>query len=323
MRIVVETGDSRNMEFKEKILSIRPTPLTASGIEILQVNLGYKCNMSCVHCHVEAGPARSETMRLETVDSVLAALKRSPVRVIDITGGAPELNPHFRYLVENARNAGCRVIVRTNLTVFFENGMEDLPEFYADNQVEIVASMPCYLEANVDGIRGGGTFGKTIRALERLNRLGYGTGSSKRILSLVYNPAGPFLPPPQKNLEGDYRRELRTRFGISFTSLYAFTNMPIGRFRDYLLRNNEFERYIRKLRDSFNPAALDGLMCRHMISVGWDGGLHDCDFNQILGFGLHPDCPQHVRDFEYARLSRRTLMVGEHCYGCTAGEGST
>jgi len=311
------------MEFKEKILSILPGPITARGTEVLQVNLGYRCNMSCAHCHVEAGPGRSETMQRETMELVLETVKSSTISVIDITGGAPELNPHFRYLVEKAGRAGSRVIVRTNLTVFFEKGMDDLPEFYRDNGVELVASLPCYLEANVDGVRGKGTFRKTISALERLNKFGYGNGSSDRILSLVYNPAGPFLPPPQKTLEEDYRRELWTRFGISFTSLYTFTNMPIGRFRDYLLRNDEFESYIGKLRDAFNPAVLDGLMCRHMISVGWDGMLYDCDFNQLLRLNVHADCPQHVKDFEHARLSERMIMVGEHCYGCTAGQGST
>lgn len=311
------------MEFKEKILSILPAALTAKGIEILQVNLGYKCNMSCTHCHVEAGSGRSETMQRETMESVLEALKRSDIRVIDITGGAPELNPHFRYLVDRARSAGCRVIVRTNLTILSEKGMEDLPEFYGNNQVEIVASMPCYLEANVDGVRGKGTFEKSIRTLQRLNKLGYGNGSPERILSLVYNPAGPFLPPLQKTLEADYRRELWTRFGISFTSLYTFTNMPIGRFRDYLIRSKGLEQYMEELRNAFNPAVLDSLMCRHMISVGWDGTLHDCDFNQVLGLNVHTDCPQHVRDFEYAKLSGRTITISEHCYGCTAGQGST
>jgi radical SAM/Cys-rich protein len=311
------------MEFKEKILSIRPEPLTANGIDVLQVNLGYRCNMSCRHCHVAAGPGRSETMQRETIEAVLGALTRTTVGVIDITGGAPELNSHFRYLVDKAKSAGCRIIVRTNLTIFSEKGMEDLPEFYRDNKVDIVASVPCYLEANVDAVRGEGAFKKTMRALERLNKLGYGNGSLEMSLSLVYNPAGPFLPPPQKALEADYRRELWTRFGITFTSLYTFTNMPIGRFRDFLVRRGELERYLGTLRDAFNPEVLDGLMCRRMISVGWDGMLYDCDFNQMLGLGMHADSPQHVKDFDHERLSGRMITVGEHCYGCTAGQGST
>jgi radical SAM/Cys-rich protein len=311
------------MEFKEKILSIRPEPLTANGIDVLQVNLGYRCNMSCRHCHVAAGPGRSETMQRETIEAVLGALTRTTVGVIDITGGAPELNSHFRYLVDKAKSAGCRIIVRTNLTIFSEKGMEDLPEFYRDNKVDIVASVPCYLEANVDAVRGEGAFKKTMRALERLNKLGYGNGSLEMSLSLVYNPAGPFLPPPQKALEADYRRELWTRFGITFTSLYTFTNMPIGRFRDFLVRRGELERYLGTLRDAFNPEVLDGLMCRRMISVGWDGMLYDCDFNQMLGLGMHAGSPQHVKDFDHERLSGRMITVGEHCYGCTAGQGST
>lgn len=311
------------MDFKEKILSIRPEPLTASSIDVLQVSLGYLCNMSCRHCHVEAGPGRSETMQRKTVEAVLEALLSSTVRVIDITGGAPELNADFRSLVSRARRAGCRIIVRSNLTIFSEKGMEELPEFYRDNQVDIVASVPCYLEANVDAVRGEGAFKKTMRALERLNKLGYGNGTSERSLSLVYNPSGPFLPPPQKALEADYRRELRTRFGITFTSLYTFANMPIGRFRDFLVKSGQLERYMGTLREAFNPEVLDGLMCRHMISVGWDGMLYDCDFNQMLGLSMHADSPQHVRDFDHERLSRRTITLGEHCYGCTAGQGST
>ena len=311
------------MEFKDRIISIQSKPLMSSRIEILQVNIGYKCNMACKHCHVEAGPYRTQEMGKETIDTVLSVLRDNDINTLDITGGAPELNPYFRYLVLEARNIGRHVIVRTNLTIFFENGMEDLPEFYGKNSVEVTASLPYYIESDVDRVRGSGTFQKSIKALERLNRLGYANGSSTKKLNLVYNPSGAFLPPSQKTLEEDYKRELQRRFGISFDKLYTFANMPIGRFRDYLMRTNNLEKYMEKLMNAFNPKTIDGLMCRYLVSVGWDGILYDCDFNQILGLNLNKDCPQHIKDFDYSRLSKRNIILGEHCYVCTAGQGST
>ncbi len=230
------------IRFPDKVQSVRDEPLTAKGIAVLQVNLGYRCNMACRHCHVSAGPARSETMDWRTVDAVLRAFLESPIGTLDITGGAPELNPHFRTLVSEARKAGRRVIARTNLTIFFEQGMQDLPEFYRELGVELIASLPCYLEDNVIAVRGSGSFQKSIDALRRLNSLGFGNGPSARSLSLVYNPGGAFLPPAQGALEADYKRELENRYGISFTRLYAFTNMPIGRFRNSLMQNGDFER---------------------------------------------------------------------------------
>jgi radical SAM/Cys-rich protein len=310
------------VEFKEKISSILSDPMTASGIEVLQVNMGYRCNMSCAHCHVGAGPARREEMKRETVESVLDVMRVNGIRVLDITGGAPELNPHFRYLVKEAGRLGCRVIVRTNLTVFFESGMDDLPEFFRDNGVELVASLPCYMGTNVDGIRGKGAFQKSIRAIKMLNDLGYGMGPSGGKLNLVYNPAGAFLPPSQEALENDYKRELGKRFGISFNSLYTFANMPVGRFRDSLVHTNNLERYMEELRAAFNPATIEGLMCRHLISIGWDGTLYDCDFNQALGFPVD-DVSPHITGFDHERLNRRRIAVSDHCYGCTAGQGST
>ena len=311
------------MEFKDKILSIQSKPLISSGIEILQVNLGYKCNMTCKHCHIEGGPSRNQEMDRETVDTILRVIEENDIPTIDITGGAPELNPHFRYLVVEARNRGCHVIVRTNLTIFNENGMESLPKFYYRNSVEVVASLPYYIENVVDRVRGKGTFQKSIMALKKLNELGYANASSDRKLNLVYNPPGAFLAPSQETLEGDYRRELWARFSISFDNLYTFTNMPIGRFRDYLVRSKSLEKYTGRLMNTFNPGTLDALMCRFLISVGWDGRLYDCDFNQALGLNLHSDCPQHIKDFRYPSLSRREITVGEHCYGCTAGQGSS
>ncbi len=308
--------------FSEAVLASRHKQLTASGIKVLQVNLGNRCNLACTHCHVSAGPARTEAMGGSTAELVLTALRASPIEVLDITGGAPELNPHFRDLVRNARRSGKRVIARTNLAVFFEPGMQDLPEFYRDNGVELVASLPCYLEENIRAVRGNDAFGKSIEALRCLNALGFGT-SADRSLSLVYNPGGPFLPPLQAGLEADYRRELAVRYGISFTRLYTFANMPIGRFRNALEQAGRLEQYRALLASSFNAATLESVMCRSLLSVGWDGRLADCDFNLVLGIPLADDAPRHIRAFDYDRLTSRRIAVDEHCYGCTAGQGSS
>lgn len=311
------------MEFKDKVLTVQPEPLTARDIRMLQVNVGYRCNMSCKHCHIEAGPGRKEEMGKGTIEMVLGALRENEIDKLDITGGAPELNPYFRYLIEEAKNMGRHVIVRTNLTVFFERGMDDIPEFYHNNSVEVIASLPYYIEINVDRVRGNGSFQKCVKGLEKLNSLGYGDGSSGNKLNLVYNPAGPFPAPPQKTLEEDFKREMKNRFGVSFDNLYTFANMPIGRFRDYLLRSNNLGKYIERLANAFNPETLDGLMCKYLINVGWDGMLYDCDFNQMLGIPVHSDCPLQIKDFDYPKLVGRKITVGEHCYGCTAGQGST
>jgi radical SAM/Cys-rich protein len=309
-------------KFEERVLDIRGEHLTATRIDVLQANLGYRCNMSCKHCHVEAGPARKEMMSAETVDDVLFALGQSDIPALDLTGGAPELNPNFRKLVLKARALGRRVIVRTNLTIFFEDGMDDLPEFYAESGVDVVASLPYYIESGVDRVRGIGTFKKSIEAIRKLNSLGYGIEGG-RTLNLVYNPPGAYLSPGQETLEAAYKRDLKRNFDISFTSLYTFTNMPIGRFKDFLKLTANFDKYMEKLVGAFNPATLDGLMCRHLLSVGWDGTLYDCDFNLVLGLPVDEGCPRHIRDFDYSRLSRRKIIMGEHCYGCTAGQGST
>jgi radical SAM/Cys-rich protein len=262
-------------------------------------------------------------MEKEIVEAILAVLQAGGIGTLDITGGAPEMNPHFVYLVEEAGKTGCRVIIRTNLTIFFENGMEYLPEFMSSRSVEVIASLPYYTENDVDRVRGKGTFGKCVEALRRLNSLGYGKTSGDKKLNLVYNPGGPFLPPPQKTLEDDYRRELGRRFGVSFDALYTFTNMPIGRFRDYLVRTGGLGKYMEKLVCAFNPETVHGLMCRHLVNVGWDGKLYDCDFNQLLGLTVHSDCPQDIREFDLSHLAKRTVAVGDHCYACTAGQGST
>jgi radical SAM/Cys-rich protein len=309
--------------FKQKVLSVRPEPLRADGVGVLQVNLGYRCNLTCTHCHVAAGPARTEIMDRETVESVLRVLLENPLETLDLTGGAPELNPNFRWLVAAARRAGRHVIVRTNLSVFFEPGLEDTPRFLREHGVEVVASLPCYLEGGVDQMRGGGTFAKCIAGLRQLNDLGYGGASNELRLSLAYNPSGASLAPVQGVLEEVYRRELGTRHGISFTGLFTFTNMPIGRFRDSLVRTGGFDQYLEKLACAFNPQTLDGVMCRRLVSVGWNGSICDCDFNQALGLTVTPEESRHIASFDYEALARRDIAVDDHCYGCTAGQGST
>jgi radical SAM/Cys-rich protein len=308
------------MTFEEKVNETLAGPLTAGGIDVLQANLGYRCNMSCKHCHIDAGPDRSESMGEETAAAVLCVLENTDIKVLDLTGGSPELNPHFRSLVAGAHRIGRHVIVRTNLAILFEPGMEDLPEFFADNDVGVIASLPYYIEENVDRVRGKGAFEKSIEAMRRLNALGYG---NSRKLSLVYNPPGAYLPAAQADLEEEYRRELKKRFGLTFSDLYAFTNMPLGRFREFLARSGQLEKYMERLVDSFNSATLEGVMCRKILSVGWDGGLYDCDFNQAIGLRVNPESPQHIGDFDYELLSKRRIEVEEHCFGCTAGRGST
>jgi len=309
-------------EFEERILMEKPGLPGACGIKILQVNLGYLCNMACRHCHFEAGPMRTEIMDDDTVELVIGVLRNTTIGTLDLTGGAPELNPNFRHLVREARQLDKHVIIRSNLTIFFENGMEDLPEFYCEQGVEVIASLPYYNEANVDRVRGGGTFKKSIESLRKLNSLGYGKEDGLA-LHLVYNPPGAFLPASQKELEDHYRRELHSSFGILFKRLYVFTNMPIGRFREFLIRKNILEQYMAKLKATFNASTLDGLMCRYLISVGWDGRLYDCDFNQALGLTVGKRYPSHIRDFDYDVLSGREIVFGNHCFACTAGQGST
>jgi radical SAM/Cys-rich protein len=310
-------------DFKDRITGTISANLSAIDLQILQVNLGYLCNMACKHCHVGAGPSRQEVMEEETVRQVISVLERESVKTLDITGGAPEMNPSFRHLVKEAKRMGCRVIVRTNLTIFYEEGFDWVPEFYRENDLEVVASLPYYLGTDVDRVRGSGTFNKSIDALRELNSSGYGMEGTDSVLNLVYNPAGAFLAPSQEQLEADYKKELLERFGISFTRLYAFSNMPIGRFRDYLERSSQLNTYMDRLIQAFNPGTLEGLMCRHLISVGWDGSLYDCDFNQVLSLKIHDSCPQQIKDYDYGMIARRPITVGDHCYGCTAGRGST
>jgi radical SAM/Cys-rich protein len=303
-------------------LSAHGLDVRRGALRVLQVNVGKRCNQACRHCHVDAGPTRTEIMTRRTAEEVVAAIRRLRPPVVDITGGAPELNPNFPYLVTEARAAGCRVIDRCNLTVFYVPGMERLPDFLAAQRVQVVASLPCYLEENVDLQRGPGVFRQSIDALRQLNALGYGQEDTGLLLDLVYNPVGIHLPPPQEALEEDYRRELDVRFGIRFNRLYTLTNMPISRFAAALRRAGRYKEYMSLLAAAFNPAAVAGLMCRDTVSVGWDGSLYDCDFNQMLELPMASPA-RHVRDLGFVPLDGAPVALDDHCFGCTAGAGSS
>jgi radical SAM/Cys-rich protein len=299
-------------------------PLARRALDTLQLNLGYRCNQSCVHCHVDAGPKRPEVMSRETVDAALAFLTRERPRTLDLTGGAPELNPEFRRLVHEAHALGLHLIDRCNLTILEEPGQEDLAAFLAAHGVEVVASLPCYLEENVDGQRGKGVFTTSIRALRRLNALGYGDGASGLTLSLVYNPTGPYLPPPQCGLEADYKRMLGERHGVHFDRLLTLANMPIRRFGSLLQSQGRFDEYLGLLKSAHSDENLEAVMCRNLVSVDWRGLVYDCDFNQMLDLPLRSDGrPLHIADLDGSTLSSLHIQVGEHCYGCTAGQGSS
>ncbi len=300
-------------------------PLRRERLATLQVNLGYKCNQSCLHCHVNAGPNRTEMMDGATIDLVLQVLQARGIETLDLTGGAPELNEHFRRLVAGARALGVKVIDRCNLTILSEPGQEDLAAFLAEQGVEVVASLPCYSPANVDRQRGDGVFERSIAGLRALNALGYGQPDSGLVLNLVYNPQGPSLPPPQGPLQADYQRELKQHFGIRFNELFALTNMPIQRFGSTLVSKGQFAGYMQLLRGAFQPHNLATVMCRSLLSVDWQGDLYDCDFNQMLGL------PARVNGRPRAHLSEllahdaagTPIRVADHCYGCTAGQGSS
>jgi radical SAM/Cys-rich protein len=296
--------------------------LKGDVVQTIQVNLGLLCNLSCRHCHVEANPKRTEVMAWETMQSVLRLAKALPQARIDLTGGAPELNPFFKEFVTTLRAMGHQVQVRTNLTVFFEAGQAETPEFLADHGVHLVASLPCYLDDNVEKQRGAGVYKRSIAALRRLNSLGYGH-QPELPLNLVYNPGGAFLPPDQTTLEGAYRKELKERFDVEFSKLLTITNMPMGRFLNDLQREGEAERYKSLLEDSFNQETLAGLMCRHQICIAWDGSLSDCDFNSALELSLAEGLPKHINDLKPEQLQGRAIVTGEHCFGCTAGCGSS
>lgn len=318
--------------FDRAVEAATGSPLFAageSGIKTFQVNVGLRCNLACHHCHVESGPKRTEEMNWETMGLVLRAAKLAGAQTIDITGGAPEMNPHFRRFAAAARAQGNEVIVRTNLTIALEEGYGDLPRFFKEQRVHLVASLPCYLEVNVDKQRGRHVYAESVEVIKRLNAEGFGI-DPKLPLDLVYNPGGPSLPPPQEMLEADYRRELDRQFGLRFTRLYTITNMPIGRFQHDLERSGKGAAYKQKLVDAFNPATIEPLMCRHQVHVSYDGTLSDCDFNYAIKLGVNADdahSPRHIRDLAsreaLARFARRSIATGEHCFACTAGCGSS
>lgn len=301
--------------------------LRRQRLSTLQVNLGYRCNQSCLHCHVNAGPNRTEMMDADTLALIPQVLKARGIDTLDLTGGAPELHPGFRDLVASARALGVKVIDRCNLTILFEPGQEGLAEFLAEHEVEVVASLPCYSADNVDRQRGTGVFDKSIAGLQRLNALGYGQANSGLVLNLVYNPQGPVLPPPQAKLEADYKRELQQHFGISFNTLFALANMPIQRFGSTLISKGRFHTYMDLLKAQHRDENLAHVMCRSLVSVDWQGQLSDCDFNQQLGLPTPPrlgaQAPLHLRDLLTEGLDDHPIRVADHCFGCTAGSGSS
>lgn len=298
------------------------TPLQAASLKTIQINIGLTCNLACHHCHVTSSPKRTEQMDWPTLEHVLRAAHEVNARTIDITGGAPEMNPYFRRFITAARAADHEVMVRTNLTIMLHEGYETMPEFYRDHRVHLVASLPCYLKENVNKQRGMHVYEDSIEVIQKLNALGYGRCDTLP-LDLVYNPLGPYLPPAQPALEADYKRELKQRFDIDFTTLYTITNMPIGRYLHDLERDGQAEDYLTMLRNAYNPATVDELMCRHQIHVSYDGTLHDCDFNYALAMPVRESYPQHISEFDAEALRERRIATGAHCFGCTAGHGSS
>jgi len=310
-------------EFPDATRAAGAWPIRPHAITTLQINVGRLCNQTCRHCHVDAGPDRREIMTRETMELCLRALAASDIPTVDITGGAPELNPSFQWLVEQVRALGRHVMDRCNLTVLTLPACADLPAFLAQHRVEVVASLPHYRAPNTDRQRGDGVFAKSIEALRRLNAAGYGDGRSGLRLVLVTNPVGAFLPPAQASLEAEWKRELARLHGVTFDALYCIANMPISRYLEWLLDSSNLDGYMERLVNAFNPATIDGLMCRHLLSVGWDGRLFDCDFNQMLDLDVEARAPRHIRDVDWDALARRSIVVGRHCFGCTAGAGSS
>jgi radical SAM/Cys-rich protein len=310
--------------FSNKIATFGYTGLQATGIEVFQVNVGKMCNQVCKHCHVDAGPDRKEMMTLETMQLCLVAIQNPTIKTVDLTGGAPELNPNFRWFVQEIKKLGKHVIVRCNLTIILANKkFNDLPEFFKLHEVEVVSSLPSFTPDRTNSQRGDGVFEDSITALKMLNAVGYGVENSGLILNLVYNPAGAFLPPSQAALQAEYKTELFKNYGISFNNLFAITNMPISRYLDYLLVSGNYLKYMDKLIAAFNPSAIDNVMCRNTISISWDGFLYDCDFNQMLDLKVKPTASQHLSEFNIQLLNTRNIVLKQHCYGCTAGAGSS
>ncbi|HLV42725.1 MAG TPA: arsenosugar biosynthesis radical SAM (seleno)protein ArsS [Brumimicrobium sp.] len=311
------------MRFNEKLKENKQYPLKARTINVLQLNLGYMCDLTCEHCHVDAGPDRKEIMTKETLEQILNIIDQTEVKTVDLTGGAPEMNPHFLWLVEELTQRGVKTIVRSNLTILVSNKhYRTYPEFFRKHKVEVIASLPCYTKGNVDKQRGNGVFNRSIEALLQLNSLGYGKDNTELNLHLVFNPGGASLPPAQSALEKDYKVRLKEDWNIEFNSLYTITNLPISRYLDSLLATNKYEVYMETLISAYNPLAAENVMCRDTISIDWEGYLYDCDFNQMLQLKVQGK-RQHVSEFNKEELLKRDIIVGQHCYGCTAGAGSS
>jgi radical SAM/Cys-rich protein len=320
---LLENEQLIGMRFSEKLKENNQFPLQPSHIEIMQLNLGYMCDLTCEHCHVDAGPDRKEIMTKETMHQILKVIDQTQAETVDLTGGAPEMNPHFIWLVEELSARNLKIIVRSNLTILVSNkSYKTYPEFLKKHNVEIIASMPCYTQDNVDKQRGTGVFNRSIEALRKLNSLGYGIEGSDLNLHLVYNPGGASLPPDQKNLEQDYKTRLREDWDIEFNNLYTITNLPISRYLEFLLAANKYEEYMKMLIEAYNPLAAENVMCKNTLSVDWEGYLYDCDFNQMLQLKVASE-KQHIREFNLDALMKRNIVVGQHCYGCTAGAGSS
>lgn len=306
-------------EFDEKV----GKAICAADLDILQVNVGLQCNQACVHCHLSCAPERTESMSWETMERILALAEMIKPSLVDITGGAPEMNPHLKDFILALKSAGHTVQVRTNLSIMEEVGYSDMPQFFADNEIGLVASLPCYLEENVAKMRGSQCFPKSLKILKTLNALGYGV-QPELTLDLVFNPGvGTSLPPSQGMLEGAYKKEMKERYGVVFSKLFTITNVPIGRYLDELKERGEDGAYMEVLSTSFNPATVDGLMCRHQVNIGWDGRLYDCDFNQALGLPVNHGTPDHVDEFDMEQMLHRQVVTGHHCFACTAGAGSS
>jgi radical SAM/Cys-rich protein len=318
-------SNASGVAFSEKLAASGLYPLRPTQIEILQLNLGKMCNQVCKHCHVDAGPDRKEIMEKETLIECLHLLQKNGIQTVDLTGGAPEMNPHFRWFVEEVRNISSKIniIVRCNLTIILANPKyHDLPEFFRQHHVEVVSSLPYFTALKTDAQRGEGVFEKSIKALQMLNEVGYGKEGTGLTLNLVFNPSGAFLPASQASLEAEFKKKLSTQYDITFNSLFSITNLPISRFLEYLIRSGNFESYMEKLIEAYNPMAAANVMCRNTISVGWDGYLYDCDFNQMLDLKVNSGS-QHISDWDQQALKDRTIVVNQHCYGCTAGAGSS
>jgi len=319
-----QTGDFATTPFQRKLAESDLFPLKPFQVEIFQINIGKMCNQVCAHCHVDAGPDRKEIMTLQTMEQCLTVLQNNEcLETIDLTGGAPEMNPNFRWFVEEIKKLNRHVMVRCNLTIILANKKyHDLPQFYKQHGIEIVASLPFYTKDRTDRQRGGGVFESSIKALQMLNEIGYGVDNSGLILNLVYNPAGAFFPPSQASLEAEYKKALMADYNIVFNNLFAITNLPVSRFLDYLIKSGNYETYMEKLVNAYNPVAAANVMCRNTISIGWDGYLYDCDFNQMLELKVNGRTT-HIANFDIEALNNREIITGQHCYGCTAGSGSS